>query len=221
MLTAEEKVRFLKALEEDLEFRYAVAGLLGYSEVLKRLDAIAEEQAKLAGEVAKVWSEIAKIWSEIKGLREEQARLAREQLKMREYFTRIDERLTRVERTLDKLTLDIEEEAREVLGYRLREMGIPVKLSRLELPDLEVNLYGVWEDICVIGEATVRLGKSGVEELERKVRDLERFYPNLLRAKRVLVIYASLATHDAVKMAEEKSIWILKATGDITSPPKL
>ncbi len=34
------KRTFLELLEKDLEFRYAVAGYLGLSEVLKRLDAI-------------------------------------------------------------------------------------------------------------------------------------------------------------------------------------
>ncbi|MEM2823071.1 MAG: hypothetical protein QXF69_03155, partial [Thermofilaceae archaeon] len=148
-------------------------------------------------------------------------RLAREQARTWEYSVRIDERLTRVGRTLDKLTLDIEEEAREVLGFRLRGMGVIVELTRLELPGFEINLYGASNDVCVIGEATVRLGKEGVEELVRKVKDLEVLYPNLLRPRRVLVIYTSLATSDAVKEAEENGVWVLKATGNLTHPPKL
>ncbi|MEM4029251.1 MAG: hypothetical protein QXO02_05125 [Thermofilaceae archaeon] len=46
-------------------------------------------------------------------------------------------------------------------------------------------------------------------------------YPNLLRPRRVLVIYTSLATSDAVKEAEENGVWALKATGNLTHPPKL
>jgi len=38
------KREFLELLEKDVEFRYAVAGYLGLSEVLKRLDTIAEER---------------------------------------------------------------------------------------------------------------------------------------------------------------------------------
>jgi hypothetical protein len=34
------KREFLELLDRDLEFRYAVAGYLGLSEILKRLDAI-------------------------------------------------------------------------------------------------------------------------------------------------------------------------------------
>ncbi|MEM2617069.1 MAG: hypothetical protein QXL64_06035 [Thermofilaceae archaeon] len=132
----------------------------------------------------------------------------------------IYECLTRVGRTLDKLTLDIEE-AREVLGFRLRGMGVIVELTRLELPGFEINLYGASYDVCVIGEATVRLSKEGVEELVRKVKDLEVLYPNLLRPRRVLAIYTSLATSDALKEAEENGVWELKATDDLTHRPKL
>ncbi len=48
-------------------------------------------------------------------------------------FKVMDERLGRVEKTL-KLTLDIEEGAREIIEGRLSKMGINIKLKRLELP---------------------------------------------------------------------------------------
>ena len=57
------KKRFLELLDKDLEFRYAVAGYLGLSEILKRLDNLSEEQIKLR-------EEQTKIWQEIRGLRE-------------------------------------------------------------------------------------------------------------------------------------------------------
>ncbi len=46
-LSTDERKRFLRALEEDAEFRYAVAGKLGLLEILKRLDRIEEELRKL------------------------------------------------------------------------------------------------------------------------------------------------------------------------------
>ena len=45
MLSIEEKKRFLKVLkvlEEDLEFRYAVMGLLGFKEILDRITKLEE-----------------------------------------------------------------------------------------------------------------------------------------------------------------------------------
>ena len=44
---AELKRKVLKLLKEDLEFRYAVAGLIGIEEILRRLDKHSEELARL------------------------------------------------------------------------------------------------------------------------------------------------------------------------------
>lgn len=44
-----------------MEFRYAVAGYLGLSELLKRLDILVEEQAKLMQEKIKIRTESTKI----------------------------------------------------------------------------------------------------------------------------------------------------------------
>ena len=312
----------LKLLEEDREFRYAVAGLLGFREILERLERHQAELEKLWSELKKLREdmnrgferrdeelarlrrdmfegfkrhdeEFEKIWREIERLREDMnkgfARHDEELAKLREDFNRhaaesnrrfesleaelkklredmyrgfkrhdeelaklredmkrgferhdeelerlredfnrmlsiigrIEGRLTRVERTLEKLTLDIEEEAREVVRHRLREMGVDAKLERLELPGLELDIYGASGDLCILGEATVRLGKRGVEELARKVEALSRMRPDLLRPRTIVLAYTSLATREAVEEAERRGIWILKATGDVTKPPEL
>ena len=41
-LSSEERRRFLRALEEDEEFRLAVAGLLGFREILEALREVRE-----------------------------------------------------------------------------------------------------------------------------------------------------------------------------------
>ena len=75
---ADFKSKILKLLEEDEEFRYAVAGLLGLSEILKRLDSLVEEQTKIWMEIrglreeqTKMWGEIGKVWEELRALRED------------------------------------------------------------------------------------------------------------------------------------------------------
>mgnify|MGYP001772783493 CR=1 FL=1 len=83
------KARLLDLLDKDKEFRYAVAGKLGLSEILERLDrneeairklweevkAMREEQAKLGEGQAKLWESNNKLWEEVKALREGQAKL--------------------------------------------------------------------------------------------------------------------------------------------------
>ena len=155
---------------------------------------------------------------ELKKLREETKRLREDFNKM---FKMFNERMNRIERTLEKLTLDIEDEAREVIEERLSKMGFDIKLERLELPDFELNIYGVNKDICVIGEATVRLGLKEVKKLIRVFKKLVKEKPELLRPKKILVLYTSLATEIALKEAEKEGIWVLKAAKDLTKPPKL
>jgi DNA repair exonuclease SbcCD ATPase subunit len=261
------KREFLELLEKDLEFRYAVAGYLGLSEVLKRLDAIAEEQknlrmeqvslreeqVKLREEQTKIWMEIVsikeeqkslreeqiklreeqvklreeqiKIWSEIAAIKEEQKSLREEQIKLREDFNRafksLNLRLGRVERTLEKLTIDVEDEARSFLKHRLRELGLSVELTSLILPDLELNIYGVSGDVCVIGEATVRAGVSILENLIDKFEKLKKMYPDRLRRKIILVIYASLPTAELIEEAKKRGVWLLKATEEFHKPERL
>jgi predicted nucleic acid-binding Zn-ribbon protein len=72
----------LKLLKEDEEFRYAVAGLLGLEEILKRLDRNEQELVRLREDMTKMFEkhderfarieeEIRRIWQEIERLRED------------------------------------------------------------------------------------------------------------------------------------------------------
>lgn len=84
------KEEFLSLLEKDKEFRYAVAGLLGLEEILKRLDRHEEELVKL---------------------RKEQIRLREEQIKMRKDmvagFKRHDEELAKLREDMNLLREDM------------------------------------------------------------------------------------------------------------------
>jgi len=248
------KNEILKLLDKDMEFRYAIAGYLGLSEIMKRLDVIAEEQVRLREEQTKIWNEIKalheeqikfrkelnRIWYEIKSLREEQVRLREEQTKiwnemkalrmeqirlgenfneMLKEIRSIDFRLKRVERTLEKLTLDIEEEARSILKYRIkRDLGLDMEIGRLVLPELELDLYGVSDDVCIVGEASVRAGLRVLESLLEKIEKLKSMYPEKLRKLIIPVIYTSLPMPDLVERAKLKKVWVLKATEDIVKP---
>jgi len=238
---AELKERILKLLEEDREFRYAVAGLIGLREVLERLDKHEEQLVKIWERLAKIDEEIAKLREdmvrgferydkELAKLREDMykgfERHDRELEKLRENFTRaveaLDRRLSRVEKTLEKLTLDIEEEARTIIKYRLKtEHDLDVELSTLTLPDLEVNVYGCYGDVCVVGEASVRAGSAVLRGLFEKLEILRSKYPDKLRRRTILVVYTSLAMPDLVEEARKQGVWVLKATGDYYKPEKL
>ena len=195
------KSEFMKLLREDEEFRYAVAGLIGLKEILKRLDKHEEELIKLREETNKLRIETNK-------LRED----------FNKAFKQINLRLNRVERTLEKLTLDIEEEARAIIEHRLKELGIKIKIKQLILPEVEINIYGATKDICIIGEASVRASSKIINQLNKKITILKKKYPNKLKPKIIKVIYTSLALPNLKEKAEKENIWILKATENITTP---
>ena len=207
------KEEFLSLLDKDREFRYTVLGYLGLGEIIRRMDALQETQNKLMKTQTELIQTQNQILQRLEKVEETQNKLIQTQ-------NQILRRLDRVERSLEKITLDIEDEAREFLRYRLRELGYEVEVGVLQLPDAEINIYGVARDFCVVGEASVRAGVGLVDEVLRKVELLERKYPERLRSKRILVIYTSLATPDAAERARKKGIWVLKATGDIV-PPRL
>jgi len=259
-LSKEERLRILRTIEIDPEFRHALLAALGYGEILERLSkneeyiksilqeirslreeqirmreeitkiwgeikSLREEQIKMREEMNRIWEEISKIWGEIKSLREEQIKFREEQVKMREEMSIMSEAIATlsrkvdvISRTVERLALSLEEEAIDVVRSRLRDdLGVIIDLDRVFIDDKEINIYGVSGDLCVVGEATIRLGRSLVEELERIVEFIKSKRPDMLRPKLIKVIYAYYATDDAKKLASEKGIWVVRSRGDLTS----
>jgi len=225
------KKEFIELLEKDLEFRYIVAGYLGLSEIMRRLDRIEENIRKLWEEVKSLREEQNKLWEEVRSLREGQNKLWEGQNKLWEEVKSLREgqnklweevrdiklTLNRVAVTLDRLTISVEEEALSHIKYRVKEkLGIDVELKRIFIDTKGINIYGVSDDICIVGEATVRLGIGLINELKEKVKLIKTRMPELLRPKLLKVIYTDYATPDAIEYAKKEGIWILKWSGDIT-----
>ena len=67
----ELKSRMLKLLREDEEFRYAVAGLIGLDEMLKRLDRHEAELVKLRQDVVELRREMVELRRDMVELRQD------------------------------------------------------------------------------------------------------------------------------------------------------
>ena len=127
--------------------------------------------------------------------------------------------VTEIRRYIERTSITLEEEAKEVLEYRLMKKGIPVELKRLMLPEIEVNIYGVYGDMCMVGEVSTRLGAKLIDELGEKLETLKSKHPSLLKPKIIKVLYTMVATDEALEKAKKEGIWVLKATADLTPPP--
>jgi hypothetical protein len=116
----------LRLLKEDEEFRYAVAGLIGLEEILKRLDRNEQELVRLREDMAKMFErheerfarieeEIRRIWQEIERLREDMVKgferhdleLAKLREDMVKGFERHDREIQRLTEEMNKLREDM------------------------------------------------------------------------------------------------------------------
>ncbi|MEN3048470.1 MAG: hypothetical protein ABDH63_06800, partial [Candidatus Caldarchaeales archaeon] len=125
--------------------------------------------------------------------------------------------LNRVSITLERLTISVEEEALSFIKHRLKtELGVEIELDRIFIDSREINIYGAADDLCVVGEAAVRLGTALVDEVLDKLSFMKARRPDLLRKRIIKVIYTDYATPDALKRAAENNVWVLKWSGDLT-----
>ncbi|MEM0272162.1 MAG: hypothetical protein QW514_06455 [Thermoprotei archaeon] len=154
-----------------------------------------------------------RIENEIKSLREEHNNLRRE---MQEGFRLIDARLRRIETYIERTSLTLEDEAREIIAYRLKEKGLTLSVSNLILPDIEIDIYGVDTDTCVVGEVKTRASPNTIRDVDEDIRKLVDRYPEYLRRRVIKVVYTMLALPEAVREAEERGIWLVTAKGGLT-----
>ncbi|MEM4409901.1 MAG: hypothetical protein QXI19_14285, partial [Candidatus Caldarchaeum sp.] len=138
-MTADLKREFLRLLEEDEEFRYAVAGRIGILEILKRLDRLEEGQNRL--------------WEEVRSLREGQNRLEESMARLQDavaLLTRTQGELAKQVGALSEtIGFGLEDIARVVVpGWLQRHEGIVMaeeftrKWITVDGEEIEVNLYG-------------------------------------------------------------------------------
>jgi hypothetical protein len=136
---------------------------------------------------------------------------------MQEGFKRIDKRLRSIETYMERTSLTLEEEARDVIEHILKGKGLTLSLSRLELPDIEIDIYGVDTEYCIVGEVKTRASSSLVESVDKDIELLCSRYPQYIRKKLIKVIYAMQITQDALNEGNKRNIWLVTAKGELTS----
>jgi hypothetical protein len=182
MMSTDLKSEFLRLLEKDVEFRYAVAGYLGLSEIIKKLDWLIEEQRKIWEEVKHIWEEIKslredqhklwenqnrlwenqnKIWEEVKSLREGQEKLWENQNKMWEEIRALRENQNKIWeeiRALRENQNKIWEEIRTI-KEDIRKLWENQNKMWEEIKSLRENQYKLWEEVRILREDFSKLIK--------------------------------------------------------------
>ena len=175
------KSRILRLLKEDEEFRYAVAGLIGLEEILRRLDRNEEEIAKLREDMMRGFERHDR---EIERLREDMNKLREDMLKG---FELVERRISRLENLISALGarwgMMAEDAFREGLkGILEKEMGL--RVERWITIDEEGIVYGfksvIEIDVAIkdgktlLIEVSSRVGPSDVAAFSRKAELYEK-----------------------------------------------
>jgi uncharacterized coiled-coil DUF342 family protein len=169
-----------------------------------------EEIRSLREDQHKLWENQNRLWEEVRALREGQNKLWEEVREVRKD-------VRDVKAAMERITLSLEEEARGFIAHRLKQaLGVEVELDRLFIDASEINVYGAVGDLCVVGEATVRLGRGLVEELLKRVELLRVRRPDLLRRRLLKAIYTDVAAPEALQLAKERGVWVLRWDRDLT-----
>lgn len=196
------KEEFIKLLEEDKEFRYAVAGLLGIEEILKRIDKNTEALIKLQEQTAKLQEHVVKLQQQIIKLQEQVAehsraiRLLQEQLAEHSKAIRsLQEQLIKHSEAIGKLASSVqaigmrygvftEEAFREGIKYLIKDLLKEYKVDKWIYYDKEGFVYGypsiievdvlVRDKEYILVEYKSMTDKSDVAELYRIGKLFER-----------------------------------------------
>jgi len=208
------KKEFLELLEKDIEFRYTVAGYLGLSEILKKLDKLEENQQKLWENQYKLWEEIKalredqnklwenqnrlwenqnKLWEEVKALREGQNKLWENQNKLWESQNKLWQEVRSLRENQEKLWEEVRSlrEGQNKLWEEVRSLRESQEKLWEEVRSLREGQNKLWEEVKSLREGQNKLWENQ-EKLWQEVRSLRESQNKLLR--RVINLERSFKT---------------------------
>ncbi len=173
MLSKAEKEKFLKALEEDREFRYAVAGLLGYGELLDRMNSVIEELGRIA-------SRLEEHSRRIEGLErrlEEQNKILMRHAEILEEHSR---RIESLERRVEELARRLEEQNKILMRHAeiLEEHSRRIESLERSMRRLETMVLAVGNRWGIVAENLFRESMRWVLEEVLGVYSVERWVYN-------------------------------------------
>ncbi|MEX0568258.1 MAG: hypothetical protein Q6363_003745 [Candidatus Njordarchaeota archaeon] len=171
-------------------------------------------EVKSHTEILKHHTEILKHHTEI--LKEHSAKLDQHSAKLDEVRKDIKD----IKESLRRLIGELESEARDVVSiYINTEYNIKVDIKKLEIRDIvEINLYGHFNDICIIGECKNRIGPSVLLKVLLDAIKLHKHRPDMLKEKIILVVYGLRIIDLAKRFALKYGIGLITPRGFIIKP---
>ncbi len=206
------KEELLELLEKDKEFRYAVAGLLGYKEILERITSLEERIVSLEEGQQRLEERIVSLEERMVSLEERMNSLEGE---FRRLAARVEVTIGSVGRRwgsdLERMVLEIFKEVLE------REGVEPGKVRKFRLKDEDGSITGVKGRIVDVDvlikdsklyviEVKSRAELDHVEYLSEKVRFVEKVLGR--KADRVILMAVNV-DEEAYERAKELGIGVI------------
>jgi hypothetical protein len=210
------KSRMLRLLKEDEEFRYAVAGLLGLEEILKRLDRNEQELVRLREDMTKGFErhdlELAKLREDmIKGFERHDMEIAKLREDMMKGFDLVNRHISAIGARWGIMAEDAFREG--LRGILEKEFG--VKVERWIARDEDGIVYGFSSVIEI--DVAIKDGKTMLIEISSSV-DRSKLAAFLRKAKLYekktgikpdrLIMVTPYADEDAIAAAKEVNVEI-------------
>ena len=238
-LTAREKERILRAVEEDREFRLALMGLLGMKEILERILGLEKRYQKLEERFARVEERLAKLEERFAELEERFARLEERYQRLEERFAKLEERFAKLEERQARLEEEMgefrrlifviahrfgvisESAFREAMRYVVEDSLGAGEVERVVLEDREGMVYGhpsivevdvvIKDDKHIIVEIKSRVSRGDVGEVYR----MGKLYERAKGVRPELVIVGGFIDRDAARLAKRLGVRIVPAVEQV------
>ena len=147
------KEEFLKLLREDVEFRYAVIGIIGLEEVIRRIDKNTEAILNLQEQVVKHSEVIRALQEQVKTLQGQVVESTKAILRLQEQVARHSEAILSLQRSIEKMVSSIqaigtrygvftEEAFRESIKYLIGDLLKEYKVEKWIYYDEKGVVYG-------------------------------------------------------------------------------
>ncbi len=169
-MSSELREEFLRLLREDVEFRYAVLGLLGIEEVLKSISRNTEAIKDLQQQVRDLQLQVRDLQQQVKVLQGQVAELQRE---VREHTRAIRDLQQQVVEH-SRAIRDLQQQVKSLQGQAL-ELQKVVKVHTEELRRLSDRITALGARWGVLAEEAFREGMRGVVERILGVAKIERW----------------------------------------------
>ena len=196
------KEEFLKLLREDVEFRYAVLGLLGIDEILRRID-------DNTSAIRKLQEEVKSLQEQVKSLQEQ---VAKHSKVLEEHSLAIRELVSKIHALGTRWGLVTEETFRESIKYLIEDLLKVYRVEKWIWYDSEGFVYGYpsWVEVDVLVRNSEHIlvefksyaDRSDISELYR----IGQLYEKVTKIKPKLLIVASAIRKRAKELADKLGI---------------